>query len=146
MKMIYNNVPVKSMRVHNFDVNSNDATMIASDLQSGVVGYARGKKVIGTGKSFEFASYGSVETNDTIIIPTSNINVIQISSADYPIQMTIPLGNMWGFDFTVEQVVGNVIIDSISYPITVISNNNTLEIKCNKTIFLEIFYGKDNYI
>lgn len=35
-----------------------DADIISADMQRGRIGYAQGKKVIGTGRCFEFAEYG----------------------------------------------------------------------------------------
>lgn len=144
MKMIYNNVPVKSMRVHNFDVNSNDATMIASDLQSGVVGYARGKKVVGTGKCFSFASYGNWMTNESYFVPMT-VNTVQIGSLEYPIKMTVPMNSMVSHDFTTAQKMAEVVIDGVSYPMTVSVQNNEFIVTCEKTINIQLFLGKDEY-
>lgn len=145
MKMIYNNVPVKSMRVHNFDVNSNDATMIASDLQSGVTAYARGKKVVGTGKSFSFASYGLMYTNDPWFIP-SDINIIEVACTNYPVQLVVELNQMRNIDFSTPQLVANVIIDGTPNEITVSVIDSVFTINCDKTIKLQVFYGKDEYV
>lgn len=146
MKMIYGGVPVNSLKVKHYEMNTNDCDMVASDLQTGKTAVARGQKITGTGKSFEFAYYGQIESNDEQFIPTDTINVIQISSLIYPVKFTAALNNMKALDFSVGQVVGSVVIDSIDYPLTIISNNNTLVIECGQTIPLEVFYGKDNYV
>ena len=143
--MIYGGVPIKSLNVHHFEQNTNDATMVASDLQAGITCYARGQKVTGTGKSFEFACYGQIESNDEQIIPIDSINVIQISSLTYPVKLATALSNMKELDFSMGQVIGSVVVDSTDYPLTIIANNNTLVIECGQTIPLEVFYGKDNY-
>lgn len=39
--------------------NTYDGNITAPDMQYGTIGYARGKKIIGTGKAFEKAGYGS---------------------------------------------------------------------------------------
>ena len=52
---------------------------------------------------------------------------------------------MYSMDFATSQTIANIIIDGISYPISVIVSNNKITISCDKTIKLEIFYGKDNY-
>lgn len=145
MKMIYNGTPVSSMKVTHLDVNTNDATMVASDLQAGVTCYARGQKVTGTGKSFEFAYYGSTTTNMQEFIPTL-INVVEITSTQYPIKCLIGFDQMINVDFTTEQTIGAVMIDNVEYPITISVNGNILTFGCEKTITLEFFYGKDNYI
>lgn len=146
MKMIYGGTPVKSLKVKHYEMDTNSATVQPSDMQAGVTCFARGQRVTGTGKSFEFAYYGQIESNDEQFIPTDTINVIQISSLIYPVKFTAALHNMKALDFSVGQVVGSVVIDSIDYPLTIISNNNTLVIECGQTIPLEVFYGKDNYV
>lgn len=145
MKMIYNGTPVKSLNIKHYEMNTNSATMVPSDLQAGVTAFAKGKKVTGTGKSFEFANYGGTFTNFPILIPTS-INVIEIASTSYPIRLTLCLSDMKNTDFSSSQDVGNVLINDIEYPISVDINNNILQLNCDQTISLEVFYGKDNYV
>lgn len=145
MKMMYGGKPVKSMKAHVFDVNSNDATMIASDLQAGKTAYSKGKKVTGTGKSFEFANYGNIFTNVATIIP-SMINIVEIASLNYPVQLSIELTTMKNLDFSVSQSIGNIIIDGTTYPVTVSVIDNKIKLSCDKTIKLQIFYGRDNYV
>lgn len=142
---MYGNVPVKSMNIHHFEMDTNDATLISSDLQAGVTAYARGQKVTGTGKSFEFASYSALQTNQPLYIP-SNINVVEIASVNYPIQLTIMFSEMKNVDFTVEQIIGKVIVDGTTYDVLVSATNNSLLFTCDKTITLEVFFGKDNYV
>lgn len=141
MKLMLGGTPVKKMMIHN---DTMDATMVASDLQAGVTAYANGQKVTGTGKSFEFAQYGSIETNELGFVPTL-INVVEIASTDYPIKSFIGFDKMIGTDFSTSKVIGNVIIDNIEYPITININGNLLSFNCEKTILLEFFYGRDNY-
>lgn len=145
MKMMYGGKPVKSMKAHVFDVNSNDATMIASDLQAGVSAYAKGKKVIGTGKAFAFAMYGSFRTNQPIPIPNT-INVIEIASLEYSIQLTTSLTAMKDIDFSNECHIGNVIINGTEYNIKASVVGNILMISCDQNIYLQMFYGEDKYI
>lgn len=145
MKMFYGKTPVKSLNIKHYELSTNDCDMIASDLQAGKTAVARGKKITGTGKSFEFAFYGDYEINETAYIP-NNINVIEITSTEYPIQHIVALNNMRDIDFTTEQIIGNVITDGISYPIIVKAVNNFITISCEKNMTLQIFYGKDNYV
>ncbi len=142
MKMFLGNTQIKSMKV---GTNTDDATLVASDLQAGVTGYARGRKVIGTGKSFEFANYGASTTNIQEFIPTS-INVVEITSLQYPIKGLIALTEMKDIDFSTEQTIGVVVIDGVEYPIAVKVDGYFLTFSCEKTVTLETFYGKDNYI
>lgn len=144
MKLMYGNVPVKSMNIHHFEMDTNSATMVPSDLQAGVTAFAKGKKVTGTGRCFEFATYGKFKTNSVIFIP-SIINTIEIASLDYPIKSMIALSDMVDVDFSIEQTIGSVIIDDIEYPITVTIENSILTLNCEQTISLQVFLGRDNY-
>ena len=145
MKMFYGGVPVNSMKVHHFEMDTNDATIVPSDLQSGVTAYARGQKITGTGKSFEFANYGGLLTNSKRYVPDI-INVIEISSLVYPIKQNIELNNQREIDFSTSQHIADAIIDGVSYPITVVISSNFLTISCDQTFTMQVFYGKDNYV
>lgn len=125
--------------------NTDDATMVPSDLQAGVTAYARGLKIEGTGKSFEFALYGQLRTNTPIPIPT-NINIIHVSSLDYPIQLSIALSDMKNVDFSTSATVGSITINDTISSITVSVVNNMLTVTCSDDIYLQVFYGKDNYV
>lgn len=144
MKMIYGGTPVNSMKIKHYEMDTNDCTMEASDLQAGVTGVSKGRKITGTGKCFEFASYGSIYTNVPRSIPT-DINIIEVASLNYPVQLSIALNNMNGIDFSTSQNIGSVVVDGQSYSLTAIVSDNKMTISCEKTIKLEIFYGRDNY-
>ena len=145
MKMIYNGTPMKSLNVKHYEMNTNDCTMVASDLQVGVTAVARGQKIIGTGKTFSFASYGTWSTNFPDFIPDS-INTIQIGSTQYPIRMTVLFQDMKNHDFTKLQKMAEVTIDGVIYPIFVSVIDGIFDIVCDKTIDIELFCGKDEYI
>lgn len=145
MKMMYGNVPVTNLQIVKHDVSTDDATMFASDLQAGVTAYARGQKITGTGKAFSFASYGSMFTNESTIIP-QNINIIEIASTNYPVQLKIELKNMKDVDFTVSQLAAVILVDGVSYDITVEVNNGELILACDQTLKLQVFFGKDDYV
>lgn len=144
MKMIYNGTPIESMKLKHYEVNTNSATVQPSDLQAGVTCFAKGRKVTGTGKAFEFAEYGVVATNVQRFVP-SLINVVEITSLEHPIKMVTHLLDMDDVDFTTEQTIGIVVIDNVEYPITVKVEGYILTFNCEKTVTLEFFYGKDNY-
>lgn len=145
MKLMYGNVPVKSMNIHSYELSTNDATLKASDMQAGVTAYAKGQKVVGTGKCFEFAMYGSFRTNSGMYVP-NEINVIEIASTEYPVISSIPFNMMGDIDFSNEQVVGQVNIDGSNVEIKARLENNILTLICSNSIYLEIFYGRDNYL
>ena len=145
MKMMYNGVPIKSLNIKHYEMSTQDATLRESDMQAGVTAYARGRKITGTGKSFEFASYGTTRTNMADFVP-AQINVIEVASINYPIRSLIAFDNMYDIDFSTEQTIGMVTIDGVEYPITSQFNGFIFTLKCEKTIDLEVFLGKDNYI
>lgn len=51
MKLCLGSTPVKSLNIRKLDVDTNDATIVASDMQSGSIAYAKGQKVTGTGNN-----------------------------------------------------------------------------------------------
>lgn len=145
MKMMYGNTPIKSLNVKYFEMDTNDCTMVASDLQAGVTAVARGQKITGTGKAFSFASYGRWTTNISNFIPM-DINTVQIGSMDYPVRMTISINGSHSCDFSTPQEVAEVIVDGTAYPMTVSVQNEEFLVTCEKTINIQFFIGKDEYI
>lgn len=145
MKMMYNGTQIKSLNIKHFEVSTNDCDMVASDMQAGKTAVARGKKITGTGKSFEFAYYGALTTNSERYVP-SNINVIEIASLDCPVKSTLQLWLMKDVDFSSPQNIGTAIVDGSEYNLTVSVNSNILIISCDKEIQLQTFYGKDRYV
>lgn len=145
MKMIYNGTPVNSMKVKHYEVSTADATLKPFDMQAGITAYAKGKKVVGTGRCFEFARYGFAYTNVPTPIP-SMINFLEVASLSCPIQLSMELNKMSTVDFSISQNIGNAIIDGQSYPLSVAVSDNKMTISCNKTIKLETFYGRDHYV
>lgn len=145
MKLCLGNTPVKSINIRKLDVDTNDATIVASDMQSGSVAYAKGQKVTGTGKAFAFASYGTQKTNVAIPVPSA-INAIEISCLDYPVQMLVALSGMKDVDFTTENAIANVVINGVTHPITVQVADGNLTLSCTQTLTLEVFYGKDEHV
>lgn len=146
MKMIYGGTPVKSLKVKHYEMDTNSCDMIASDLQTGKTAVARGQKITGTGKSFEFAYYGRLMSNDSLIIPINEINIVHVSSLDYPVHSTVKLLDMKYLDFSTEQIIGNLIFNNLEYPVSVLVQNNEISIFCDIDANFEIFFGKDNYI
>lgn len=145
MKMIYGGVPYNTLKLKHFEVPTNDATCEPTAVQAGLTYYANGRKQVGTGKSFEFATYGTMPTNNIDYVP-SDINTILISSTNAPIQLTVAIDDTNKIDFSNPTEIGKAFIDGVYYPIIVEINNHLLSLVCEKTIMLEIFYGKDNFI
>ena len=145
MKMFLGNTPVNSLNVHHFEMNTNDATVFASDLQAGVTCYARGQKITGTGKCFSFAFYGGCNSNDIIPIPVNAINTVLISSASHTVNMSRTTLELQRLDFSLPQEVAFANVDGVNYPITIQVSSNMITITCNKVLTLEVLFGKDEY-
>lgn len=145
MKMYLDGKSVNSLHIIKHDIDTNSATMVASDLQAGITCFARGQKITGTGKSFEFANYGHLDTNLSRYVPT-DINVIEIASTEYPIKSNINMTSVNSVDFSNEQLIGTVIINGTEYDLVASVKSNIMKITCDETIRLQIFYGKDNYV
>lgn len=145
MRLCLGNTSIGSFNVSKLDIDTNDATIVAADMQSGSTAYARGQKITGTGKSFAFAYYGVKQTNYPIPVPSS-INVIDISCLTNAIQMTIDITQMKDVDFTTEQKLGDIIVNGVNYPIVSTVEEGVLTLSCDQDIQLQVFYGKDNYV
>lgn len=145
MKLCLGSTPVKSLNIRKLDVDTNDATIVASDMQSGSIAYAKGQKVTGTGKAFAFASYGNLKTNVAIPVPNA-INAIEISSLDYPVQMLVALSEMKSVDFTIENTIANAMVNGETCPITAQVADGNLTLGCSQSISLQVFYGKDEHV
>ena len=145
MKLCLGSTPVKSLNIRKLDVDTNDATIVASDMQSGSIAYAKGQKVTGTGKAFAFASYGKYPTNFAIPVP-GMINVIEIGCMSHAFQTNVDVNQMKDLDFSIEQELGNIVIDGVNCPITSLVENNTLTLNCSQSVELLVFYGKDDHV
>ena len=145
MKMMYNGTQIKSLNIKHYEMDSNFATVEPSDMQAGKTAVARGKKITGTGKSFSFASYGRWKTNESSFIPMV-INTVQIGSTDYPVKTTVQMTDTHSCDFTTPQEIAEVVVDGITYPMLVSVVNGEFLVTCDKTINIEFFIGKDEYI
>lgn len=142
MKLCLGDTPIKALFTH---TDTDDGTIVPSDMQAGTIGYARGQKIVGTGKAFSFAMYGQITTNDPWPVPEV-INVIEIASLQYPIKASVGFSEMASLDFSTEKTVGLITIDGTDYPITAKVVSNILTIACSQTIDLQVFYGKDEYV
>lgn len=145
MKLCLGNTQVTALNIHKLDVDTNDATIQASDMQSGLTAYAKGVKITGTGKCFAFGSYGMAETNLPISIP-GMINTIGVGSSEYPVQIAVAMSDMRDMDFSVENTIANIVINGTAYPITAQVSDNKLTLGCSQTTNLQVFYGKDEHV
>lgn len=142
MKMYIGSTKVDRLKLH---TDSDDATLKASDLQAGITAYAKGQKVTGSGKSFEFAMYGSMSSNITLPI-LSDINTIEISSTEYPLQQVLRFGEIRNTDFAEAKLIANATVDGSVCPITIkIVPQSYITVACSKSFSIELFLGKDNY-
>lgn len=142
MKMYLGDVPVKSLYTH---TDTDEGNITAQDMQSGMIAFAKGVKLTGTGKAFAFASYGQISTNKALPVP-SIINFIEVSSLTYPVKTNIALSSMKNTDFSTIQKIGAVTINGTAYDITAQVSNNMLTVGCSKDIDLEVFYGRDEHV
>lgn len=145
MKLCLGNTPVTALNIRKLDVDTNDATIQDSDMQSGMTAYAKGVKVTGTGKCFAFGSYGMLRTNLAISIP-GTINVIGVGSSEYPVQIAVTMSDMKDMDFSVENTIAYIVISGTTYPITAQVSDNKLTLSCSQTVNLQVFYGKDEHV
>lgn len=142
MKMYLGDVPVKSLYTH---TDTDEGNITAPDMQSGMIAFAKGVKLTGTGKAFAFASYGQISANKALPVP-SIINFIEVSSLTYPVKTNIALSSMKNTDFSTIQKIGAVTINGTAYDITAQVSNNMLTVGCSKDINLEVFYGRDEHV
>lgn len=142
MKMYLGDVPVKALYTH---TDTDEGNITAPDMQSGMIAFAKGVKLTGTGKAFAFASYGHMSTNKAWPVP-SIINVIEVSSLTYPVKTNIALNSMKNTNFSTIQKIGAVTINGTAYDITAQVSNNMLTVGCSKDIGLEVFYGRDEHV
>lgn len=142
MKMYLGDVPVKALYTH---TDTDEGNITAPDMQSGMIAFAKGVKLTGTGKAFAFASYGQISTNKALPVP-SIINVIEVSSLTYPVKTNIALSSMKNTNFSKIQKIGAVTINGTAYDITAQVSNNMLTVGCSKDISLEVFYGRDEHV
>jgi hypothetical protein len=142
MKLMLGNTPVKKMMIHN---DTQDATIQPTCMQVGEIGYARGQKIVGTGKAFAYSFYGGIITN--ITYPAKHrINTVIISSSLYPIKMNMSIVGIQNSDDVSNLTVGTISINGSDYPITLTINDTGFTFYCEKTITLQGFCGKDEYI
>ena len=139
MKMYLGDVPVKALYTH---TDTDEGNITAPDMQSGMIAFAKGVKLTGTGKAFAFASYGQISTNKALPVP-SIINVIEVSSLTYPVKTNIALSSMKNTNFSTIQKIGVVTINGTAYDITAQVSNNMLTVGCSKDISHEEIYGRD---
>lgn len=142
MKMYLGDVPVKALYTH---TDTDEGNITAPDMQSGMIAFAKGVKLTGTGKAFAFASYGQISTNKALPVP-SIINFIEVSSLTYPVKTNIALSSMKNTGFSTIQKIGTVTINGTAYDITAQVSNNMLTVGCSKDIDLEVFYGRDEHV
>ena len=146
MKLYYGDIPITSIKVANYELSTNDCTATASDLQAGITCVSKGKKITGTGKCFEFATYGRFTTNVSTYIPYDSINTIVVSSTDGAVKMIDEISNLRNLDYSTAQEIAKIILDGVEYSLTVQIVNNQIMFGCAQDVSIQAMIGKDNFI
>ena len=146
MKMYLGGTPLKSMNIRHYEMDTNSATITPSDMQAGTTCFAKGQKLTGTGKAFEFATYGKFPVNSSVPIPTTDINTILVSSTDGAVKMVDGINNLRNLDFSTAQEIGKIILDGAEYSLTVQIINNRITFGCTQSVSVQAMIGKDNFI
>lgn len=116
-------------------LDTSDADITPADMQNGKIGYANGKKVIGTGKCFEFANYGTA-TFDLIFDEHGNDR--------YGIMMKIPSITNTLF---ISSIPNSDIVVQEVFNITEIEENKAVKVGTNFTTNGDIFvFHSQGYI
>lgn len=158
MSLYYGGKTYKRLGITNgIGLDTSDADITSPDMQNGRIGYANGKRVVGTGKCFEKAGYGDgivglmydnqgnekygisiftkVKPNVVFITPTVGDVFVQ---TEHIIDLKSNTALTIGTNYTLD---GNIYI---SY------SNNRLNIYfeniLNAQTELKYFYGKDNQL
>lgn len=157
MSYIVNGVEVKQIGVLT-EPNSYQTTITPADIQMGMTAISKGKVITGTGKVFEFASYGSrvidvivdnngVERYGTTFNHNNTINVIFVAPS--------PVGDIFIQDeYIVSISKGDDVIiaydQTIECELRAYHDGERLIVYLTKSpnepTVLRIFVGKDNYI
>ena len=146
MKLIYGGVPYNTTKVNHYEIDTNSATVQPSDMQAGVTCFARGEKVTGTGKAFEFATYGRFIANVGTPIPAIDINTIVVPSTEGFVKTNDEINNFRNLDYSVSQEIAKIILDGVEYPLTVKITNNRITFGCTQRVSIQAMIGKDNFI
>lgn len=146
MKLIYGGVPYNTTKVNHYEIDTNSATVQPSDLQAGVTCFARGERVVGTGKAFAFAFYGDIITNIPYSFPLCGVNTIIISSFSNPIKMNMSINDIRQNKTISNLAIGMISINGINYPISVTVDDTGFTFHCEEMIAIQGFCGKDEHI
>lgn len=126
--LVYGDKRIKAIGVTNgIGLDTSDADITPADMQNGKIGYANGEKVIGTGKCFEFASYGA-ENFDLIFDEQDNDR--------YGIMMKLP--SITNTLFISSTPNSDVVVQEI-FRINEIEENKAVKIGTNITTNGEFF-------
>lgn len=151
-----NNKRIKGVFIQNAP-NTYDADITAVDMQHGKTAWAKGKKVVGTGKAFEFANYGLKKVQPNIEIdgeekygiqfeapPGTNLIIISVSRGDNITQSSHLVELIEGESIEIGQNVttgGGIFLRQDGTLLKIFFT--TLQ---DEETRLRYFYGKDNEV
>lgn len=128
MPLYFGGKKIGSIGVTNgIGLDTSDADITSPDMQNGKIGYANGKRVVGTGKCFEFARYGTA-TFDLIWDENGN-EKYGIILKQKSVGNTIFISSMPNSDIVVQEV----------FRITETEENKAVKIGTNITTNGELF-------
>lgn len=151
---------VGGVKVNNFSIgpDTSPGDLVPEDMQLGRIGFSQGKRVVGTGKAFAFAEYGS-----QVVKKTTDSKGNELYGVSFKV------GENTNVIFIAPSTIGDIVLQS-NYIVNIESGesvklgvNHTTGcdlIACydtdrvlvyftaapQKTTFLRFFIGKDNHL
>ena len=156
MSVIIGNKKVRKVGVLT-EPNTYDGNLTPPDMQYGTIGYAQGKRIVGTGKAFEFARYGKTKIKNILdengneiygceIREGGNANILFITSykgdAFFQNTMIVALEENSAIEIGKNNTTGSILYAFKKGEMLYIYSTTINDIKSQYYYFI----GKDNYL